>query len=95
MSAVGDKNLLTKALSEKEVKLREQRDATNTPSHLFPPPRNKRFLPRKFEEKEFDSGDVVYHRTPFCFRTVSNRQGPSFAPPPGAGGDDFEMQTIS
>ena len=95
MSAVGDKNLLTKALSEKEVKLREQRDATNTPSHLFPPPRNKRFLPSKIEEKEFDSGDVVYHHTPFCFLAPSATGRDHPLRLPGAGGNGFEMQTIS
>jgi hypothetical protein len=85
MSAVGDKNLLTKALSEREVKLRSAvfpafrsgKECDKYPVVFFftPPPnkscKSKRFLPRKIEEKEFDSGDVVYHRTPFCSRAPS------------------------
>jgi hypothetical protein len=48
MSAVGDKNLLTKALREKRSQAQilslsgRVRDATYTPSYFFPPSRNKR-----------------------------------------------------
>jgi hypothetical protein len=77
------------------------RNATNTPSyfslHGTKGCNNKRFLPSKIEEREFDSGVVVYHHTPFWLsRTVSNEAGTILCAAPQARvGMRSKMQTIS